>query len=175
MKKILFLIIAVLTGLSVEAQERMVINIDFGWKFHAGDIENAISPTYNDSDWRDVDLPHDFQIEQPWIPPTADERADNSDPGANITSRLSSRGFKEMGIGWYRRPLILDSEMRGKRLLLDFEGIMYVGDVYLNGELVGKTDYGYLGFEVDITKKVRWDSPNVIAVRADTREPNNSR
>lgn len=175
MKKILFLIIAVLTGLSVEAQERMVINIDFGWKFHAGDIENAISPTYNDSDWRDVDLPHDFQIEQPWIPPTADERADNSDPGANITSRLSSRGFKEMGIGWYRRPLILDSEMHGKRLLLDFEGIMYVGDVYLNGELVGKTDYGYLGFEVDITKKVRWDSPNVIAVRADTREPNNSR
>ncbi len=127
MKKILFLIIAVLTGLPAEAQERMVINIDFGWKFHAGDIENAISPTYNDSGWRDVDLPHDFQIEQPWIPPTADERADNSDPGANITSRLSSRGFKEMGIGWYRRPLILDSEMRGKRLLLDFEGIMYVG------------------------------------------------
>ncbi len=174
-KRYIILLVAVFFVLKADAQERIVKSLDFGWKFYAGDVKDAAAIAFDDSDWRTVDLPHDFQIEQPWIPPTADERADNSDPGANIKSRLSSRGFKEMGIGWYRYPLTLDATMRGKRLLLDFEGIMYVGDVYLNGELVGKTDYGYVGFEVDITKKVRWDEPNTIAVRADTREPNNSR
>jgi len=169
------LMIALLCSMSVGAQDRVVTSMNFGWKFHAGAVDGATSTAFDDSGWRDVDLPHDFQIEQPWIPPTADERPDNSDQGANIKSRLSSRGFKEMGIGWYRRTLIPEASWRGKRILLDFEGIMYVGDVYLNGELVGKTDYGYLGFEVDITKKLHWDRPNVIAVMADTREPNNSR
>ena len=121
-------------------------------------------------------LPHDFQIEQPWVAPAADEKADNTDVAANIKSRLSSRGFKEMGRGWYRQHLPHRlHHCEGRRLLLDFDGIMYTGDVYLNGELVGSTDYGYVGFEADITQKVKWGQENVIAVMADTREPNNSR
>ncbi len=146
-----------------------------GWKFHLGDVDNAKLSDFNDTSWRTLNLPHDFQIEQPWVEPDPDERPDNTDVAANIKSRLSSRGFKEMGRGWYRKTFTPDEALRGKRLILDFGGIMYVGDVYLNGELVGSTDYGYVGFEVDITQKVRWDKPNVIAVMADTREPNNSR
>lgn len=146
-----------------------------GWRFHLGDVDNAKLSDFNDTSWRTLNLPHDFQIEQPWVEPDPDERPDNTDVAANIKSRLSSRGFKEMGRGWYRKTFTPDEALRGKRLILDFGGIMYVGDVYLNGELVGSTDYGYVGFEVDITQKVRWDKPNVIAVMADTREPNNSR
>ena len=52
---------------------------------------------------------------------------------------------------------------------------MLVGDVYLNGELIGGTDYGYLGFEIDVTDKLRYGEENVIAVRADTGSPENSR
>ena len=88
----------------------------------------------DDRHWRTVDVPHDFQMEQPWVAPAADEKADNSDAAANIKSRLSPRGFKEMGVAWYRYHLTPADRLKGRRLLLDFEGIMYVGDVYLNGE-----------------------------------------
>ncbi len=159
----------------VLAQSRTSELWNFGWRFHAGEVENAASPTLDDSQWRNVDLPHDFQIEQPWVAPSADEQADTSDPGANRKSRLSARGFKEMGVGWYRKTFTPADSLRGRRILLDFEGIMLVGDVYLNGELVGGTNYGYLGFQVDVTKRLKWGEQNVVAVRADTRGVNNSR
>ena len=155
--------------------QRCMQSLNFGWRFHLGDVPDAAATTFDDSQWRLVDVPHDFQIEQPWVAPAADEKADTNDPAANIRSRLSSRGFKEMGKGWYRYHLTPADSLRGRRLLLDFGGIMYVGDVYLNGERVGGTDYGYVGFEIDITDKVRFGQDNVIAVMADTREPGNSR
>lgn len=149
--------------------------MNFGWRFHAGDIADGQSPQTTDDDWRQVNLPHDFQIEQPWVVPGADERPDESDPGANVRSRLSARGFKAMGIGWYRKHFTPDASWQGKRVLLDFEGILYTGDVWLNGQPIGKTDYGYLGFEADVTRQLRWGEDNVIAVKADTRDALNSR
>ena len=177
MKNRLFLLVLFLVGVCqwLQADSRKVYNFNFGWRFHAGDVENAAMPSFDDSRWRMVDVPHDFQIEQPWVAPAADEKADNSDPGANIRSRLSSRGFKEMGIGWYRKTFTPDETWKDKRVVLDFEGIMYVGDVYLNGQQIGGTDYGYVGFEIDITQWLKYGEPNVLAVKADTREPNNSR
>lgn len=154
---------------------RVVESFNFGWRFHAGDVSGAENVKFDDSSWRIVNVPHDFQIEQPWVAPDASERPDNSDVGANIRSRLSSRGFKEMSIGWYRKSFTPDPSWEGKRVILDFEGIMYVGDVYLNGELVGGTDYGYVGFEIDVTKLLKYGQENVVAVKADTREPQNSR
>ena len=169
------LVVALMVTVNLSAQKRASQTLNFGWRFHAGDVANAADPKTDDSNWRTVNVPHDFQIEQPWVAPAADEKADNSDVAANIKSRLSSRGFKEMGKAWYRYHLTPADSLRGRRLLLDFGGIMYVGDVYLNGELVGGTDYGYVGFEIDITNKIRFGQDNVIAVMADTREPGNSR
>ncbi len=161
---------------TVQAQPRQVINLDFGWRFHAGDVENAAALTFDDSQWRTLDLPHDFQIEQPWVAPAADEKADDSDVAANIKSRLSARGFKEMGKAWYRQYVTLDDSLRRKRVLLDFGGIMYTGDVYVNGQYVGGTDYGYVGFQIDVSDKLRFGrDENVIAVLADTRDPKASR
>ncbi len=173
----LFLFTFVFGSLSAQAPSspRITQLLNFGWKFHAGDLTGAEATNLDDSGWRTVDLPHDFQIEQPWVAPSADERPDNTDVAANIKSRLSSRGFKEMGKGWYRLHLTLPDSLRNRRLLLDFEGIMLVGDVYLNGQRVGGTDYGYVGFDIDITNQVRWGQDNVVAVCADTREPGNSR
>jgi beta-galactosidase len=163
-----------LGGVKVQAQ-RTVKLLDFGWKFHAGDVANAAQKDFDDQSWRVVNLPHDFQIEQPWVAPAAGEKADNNDPAANIKSRLSSRGFKEMGTGWYRLHLTPADSLRGRRLVIDFGGIMYVGDVYVNGQRVGGTDYGYVGFEIDVTSALKFGEDNVIAVMADTREPGNSR
>ena len=174
-RRSLLLGMLMLPAVLVQAQTRQVENLNWGWRFQAGDVPGAGQPLFDDTHWREVDLPHDFQIEQPWVAPASDEKADNTDVAANIKSRLSSRGFKEMGQGWYRYHLTPDASLKDKRVVLDFGGIMYVGDVYLNGERIGGTDYGYVGFEIDLTGRLRWGEDNVIAVRADTREPQNSR
>ena len=150
--------------LSVSGQ-RHIESLNFGWEFRLN----------NEGEWRKVDVPHDFQIEQPWVAPAADERPDNTDVAANIKSRLSSRGFKEMGKGYYRLHYTPAAEMKGQRVLLDFEGIMYTADVMVNGQHVGGTDYGYVGFEIDITDNLKYGEDNLIEVIADTREPGNSR
>lgn len=131
---------------------------NFGWKFKAGEIPDAENPKLNDGDWRKLNLPHDFQIEQPWD-----------------KSASRGRGFKAMGIGWYRKNFAADSSWKGKRVILDFEGIMLTGSVWLNGKKIGGTDYGYLGFEADITDLINYDTANVVAVRASTGGTDNSR
>ena len=158
---------------STPLDARETVDFNRGWQFRYGDIDSTVAVA--DSGWTAVNLPHDFQIAQPWVAPSADEVADMSNSVANVKSRLSSRGFKEMGVGWYRKSFVPDSAWMDKRILIDFGGIMLVGDVYLNGERVGGTDYGYLGFEIDLSGKLRPGEENVIDVRADTGRPENSR
>ena len=161
--------------LPAAAAVRDTISINCGWQFHRGDVKN-ISELKSTQGRNDVvNLPHDFLIGQDWVAPDASERPDNSDAGSNVRSRLSPRGFKEMGIGWYRYQLTPKAEWKGKRIMLDFQGIMLVGDVYLNGQRVGGTDYGYLGFDIDLSKLLKWGQVNEIIVKADTGKPNNSR
>ena len=152
--------------------QRTVVNLNDNWQFRmlrTGDIQN------NDTTWTFVNLPHDFQTGQPWVEPSPDERPDLDNPMANVKSRLSSRGFKEMGTGLYRKTFTAPEEWKGRRVLLDFEGIMLTGDVCLNGSRIGGTDYGYLGFDIDISDKLRYGTDNVIEVTADTGKPENSR
>ena len=164
MKRYSLLTWLLLAVLAATGRER--VNLNFEWEFsrdkHFSHVEQ-------------VNLPHDFQISQPWVAPAADEKADNSNAAANVRSRLSARGFKEMGTGWYRKVITPDDSWRGRRVLLDFEGIMYVGDVYLNGKLIGSTDYGYVGFEIDITNLLRYGQPNELKVMSSTMKPENSR
>ena len=154
--KILSTIIAICCTTFLFAQnnnENIRINqlFNFGWKFKAGDVTNAQNLTFEDNDWRKLDLPHDFQIEQPW------------DSSANW-----GRGFKTLGIGWYRKTFKADPTWKGKRVFLDFEGIMLHGDVWVNGKKMGETDYGYLGFEADIADIIKYDADNIVAVRSST-------
>ncbi|WP_081773279.1 glycoside hydrolase family 2 TIM barrel-domain containing protein [Prevotella sp. P6B4] len=151
---------------TMQAQPREVVNLNYGWDFAR---DSLFTQSYQ------IDVPHDFQIEQPWVAPSADERADNSDVAANIKSRLSARGFKEMGAGWYRKIITPDATLKGRRILLDFEGIMYVGDVWLNGKHIGGTDYGYVGFQIDITQQLHYGQPNELIVKAHTMTERNSR
>lgn len=147
-----------LSAQNVTGKTREDICFNFDWKFMAGDPQGAEAIGFNDTGWRSLDLPHDYQMEQPW------------DSLAN-----RSRGFKSMGTGWYRKTFCVEPEWQGRRVLLDFEGIMLHGDVWVNGQKAGGTDYGYLGFETDITSMLRHDTLNVVAVRADTGAEGGSR
>ena len=136
---------------------REVNNFNFGWRFHfndaGSDVSHSVSTVdFDDTAWRDIDLPHDFQINQEW-----DSNADGL------------RGFKTMSEGWYRKVFKADPAWKGKRILLDFEGIMLTGDAWFNGVKVGGTNYGYLGFEAEITNLVSYEVENVVAVYASTK------
>ena len=141
-------------------QQKTLFNFD--WKFQLVTEENKdtnfASPTLDDSSWRTLDLPHDFQFEQPWT-----------------ESAGGARGFKPMCEGWYRKSFRADSLWQGKRVVMDFGGIIYLGDVYLNGNKIASTDYGYVGLEADMTPYLRYDRENVVAVYASTGPKKGSR
>lgn len=176
MKRVLLSMCA-LCSLSLFAQGREVRSLNDGWQFVRVGLNEKVDvkSVFSSAEVKTVDVPHDFQIEQDWVAPEANEKADNSDVAANVKSRLSARGFKEMGQGVYKKVIVPEASLKGKRVLLDFEGIMYVGDVYLNGQRVGGTDYGYLGFEIDVTKLLRYGEENEIVVVSSTMNPINSR
>ncbi|MBQ0022808.1 MAG: DUF4982 domain-containing protein [Prevotellaceae bacterium] len=138
------------------AQQRVLFNFD--WKFAEGEVSGAEKAEYDDSAWRKLDLPHDFQFEQPW-----DEKEDKG------------RGFKKMCGGWYRKTFKADESWKGKKVVMDFGGVMYYCDVYVNGKKVGSNEYGYTGFEVDMSKVLNYDGDNVVAVYANTGKMNGSR
>ena len=166
MKRIISLLSVVMLTATNSLAQRQVETLNFGWEF---------SRDKSFKDVEKVNVPHDFQISQPWVTPSADEKPDNTNAAANIKSRLSARGFKEIGTGWYKKTITPDASMKGKRVILDFEGIMLTGDVYLNGKHVGGTDYGYVGFEIDITNKLKYGQQNEILVKAETQNETASR
>ena len=142
------------------SQQKTLFN--FKWKFQLVTEENKdadfASPSFDDSSWRVLDLPHDFQFEQPWT---------KAGGGA--------RGFKPMCEGWYRKTFQADSLWKGKRVVMDFGGIIYLGDVYLNGHKIASTDYGYVGIEADLTPYLHFDKENTVAVYASTGPKKGSR
>lgn len=162
MKTNLIIWALMLCGITANANERVSLNRN--WTFTSADGKS-----------KTINVPHDYLIEQPWVAPAADEKADNSDAGANIKSRLSARGFKELESGTYTRTVTAKNTWKGKRVVLDFQGIMFVADVFLNGKQIGKTDYGYLGFEIDITNKLNYGQDNEIKVVCGQGSPKDSR
>lgn len=151
-----------LPSLSQGKGEQGVCLFNFDWKFALGNISNASAEDFDDSAWRQLDLPHDFQFEQPW-----DEAAGGA------------RGFKAPCEGWYRKTFQAPEEWKGLQVLLDFGGLMYHGDVYVNGTKVASSEYGYLGFETEISKYLHYgegkDGQNVVAVYANSGKPKASR
>ena len=131
-------------------EERSTLFND-GWKFSLGRSSSAYRPEFNDADWENVTLPHDFSIFQNFTP-----------------SGEAESGFLPGGTGWYRKSFTLPESCAGKRMVLNFDGVYSHAAVYVNGTKVGEHHYGYTAFAFDITDYVKCDgsSENVIAVEA---------
>ncbi len=140
------------------AAERVLF--DFGWKFTLDNPADASSVGCNDAGWRSLDLPHDWSIEGVTSP-------DN--PMGN------DGGFFPSGIGWYRKNFTLPASAAGQKQWLYFEGVYERSEVYVNGERVGGHPYGYTSFYCDVTDKLNYGKPNVVAVKADNSHQKNSR
>lgn len=136
-------------------------NFDNDWRFHLGETAGAEQPLFDDSSWRQLNLPHDWAIE-------GDFSADNpSGPGG---------GALPGGIGWYRKHFDIDSSLlaSGKRVYLDFDGVYMLSEVFINGHSTGIRPYGYISFRRDVTPYLH-AGENVVAVRVDNSEQPNSR
>ncbi len=143
------------------AEPRTTINIDKEWKFLRGDAEGAWRAGFDDAAWRVLDVPHDWGIE------------DDYDQNSPVKR---GGGYLGGGIGWYRKALRLDGKLAGKRLYIEFGGVIANSDVWINEHLLGHRPMGYLPLYYDITDYVKLDgSDNVIAVRADNTEQPASR
>ncbi|MBW6500709.1 MAG: DUF4982 domain-containing protein [Bacteroidales bacterium] len=162
---LLFLIIC--TFVRSEAQSLLSRNnlFDADWKFHRGGAQGAESPLFNDSDWRKIDLPHDWSVED--LPGT------DSPFDIDAISQVNG-GFTTGGTGWYRKSFTVPSDSKGKRFIIMFEGVYMNAEVWLNGRLVGTHPYGYTSFWFDITGRIRTGEENLLAVKV-RNEGENSR
>jgi beta-galactosidase len=129
---------------------------DFGWKFHRGGVQRAEVPDFDDAEWRAVDLPHDWSIEN--IPGTSSP----FDPKA--VGQVSS-GFTVGGTGWYRKTFTIPADQKGRRFYMRFDGVYMNADVWVNGVAMGDHPYGYTSFYYDITEQLKPSGKNVVAVQ----------
>jgi beta-galactosidase len=163
MRRSLLLAITILTTHAFAAlhliQPRVIQPFDSGWRFQQSDAQGAESPTFDDSNWKSVTLPHDWSIAGP-IREDAPSRA--------------AGGFFPTGVAWYRHTLALPKLDPAKRTYIAFDGIMANSDVYCNGELLGHRPYGYVSFNYDLTPHLH-AGLNTIAVRVDDSQQPASR
>jgi len=98
--------------------QRQELAADAGWKFFIGDPGGAEAPSFPDSAWRAVDLPHDWSVES---------KPDKDNPSG------AGGGFFPGGTGWYRKTFHAPANWKGKRVSIEFDGVYRDSTVYLNG------------------------------------------
>jgi beta-galactosidase len=161
---VLFLVGSLLSVQAVKAQPqpgRTIRDFDKSWRFLKEDAPGAEQPSFNDSRWRTLDVPHDWSIEGP-IAQT------------NPTGR--GGGYMPAGIGWYRKTFTVAAAEANRKVRIEFDGVMANSEVFVNGVSVGKRPYGYISFSYDITAQLQFGGkPNIIAVRVDNSAQPSSR
>lgn len=133
---------------------RQVINIDKHWKFREGKLSDAYLPAFQDADWENVDVPHDWRIHDKYS-------KDNERRGAYLPT----------GTGWYRKILDIKPAYKGKRIYISFDGVFDNYTVWVNGKKAGYHYSGYTGCVLDITGLIDFhSSKNLLAVLVDDKD-----
>lgn len=142
------------TGLTL--RERTLFDAD--WLFHLGDVEAGQAPALNARGWQKLDLPHDWSIAGPI--------AENNPSGG-------AGGFYPGGIGWYRKAFIAPPAWAERQVAIEFDGVYWHSDVWINGHHLGHRPNGYVRIAYDLSEHLKIGGPNVLAVRVDnSRQPN---
>jgi beta-galactosidase len=169
-------------GVLFGQREKLVM--DFDWKFHlgsaasakddfgygieaifakAGSATGAIKSNFNDEEWRTVNLPHDWAVEQEFVNLKDDD--------------LMSHGYKAVGrqfpattIGWYRKSFVLPMEDKGNRFTIKFDGVFRDCQIWLNEHFIGRNLSGYNEFSFDISDYVQYGRKNTLVLRVDASQ-----
>ena len=151
MKRNLFILIVVFFVLQTKAQypsenQRQKYNFNTDWKQKTGDIANVQQQQFDDSGWENITLPRAFNEDEAY--------------------RLHIAEHTDT-IVWYRKKFRLPASDKGKKVFIEFEGVRFAADVYLNGKHMALHENGVMAFGVDLTNGIYYDRENVIAVRVD--------
>jgi len=153
-------LVALLQGCS-QPEPRTHISFNEGWKFALAVPDDAAQPGFDDSGWRELDLPHDWSIEGEF------SEKNPASPGG---------GALPGGIGWYRKNFSVSTADRDRLTYISFDGVYRNSEVWINGNYLGKRPYGYSSFRYELTPYLKYgDEENVIAVKVDNSAQPNSR
>jgi len=144
MKTLISIVIAgLLAGCTFASNVETRDNLNFnrGWKFQPGDVSGADEKAFDDSSWKDANLPHSFSM--PYF---------------------AANDKFYVGYGWYRKHFDVPQSWTGRRINLEFDGVFQVAEVFVNGQRIGEHKGGYTGFTFDITDAVK-SGDNVVVVR----------
>lgn len=137
---------------SICSAERLPFDED--WKFVQKDVSGAELAGFSDSDWRELDLPHDWSVEG---------KFDRKNPSTDRS------GYLPTGIGWYRKTIDVPREWKGKQVAIQFDGVFRNSTVWANGKKLGKRPYGWISFEYDISDLAEASDTITFAVRVDNK------
>ena len=153
---VLLALVGALNSWSQGFGNRELINAD--WYFNLGDIKYGGSEYFDHSEWRKLELPHDWSVEAVASPELA-----------------SCTGYLPGGIGWYRKDLDIPKVQNGNKVYIYFEGIYNNSEVFINGKWIGKRPNGYVSFMYELTPYLKFGGRNVLAVRVDHSQDADSR
>ena len=187
-----------LTGARASAAEappspRERVQLDRGWRFCLGHAQDpardfgfgalqggfakatqwALDPAvagYDDSQWAEVNVPHDWGVELPFVAPVGLDPATKSDPRAAHGYKPLGREFPDTSVGWYRLKFDLPPTDLGRRLSLEFDGVFRDAVVFVNGYALIENHSGYVPFRVDFTDVANYGGANVVLVRVDASQ-----
>src|SRR5688572_18822040 len=140
MKKLVLLstvvfLIQSFNGSIAQNSNRQRLLMDFNWKFSQTDTVGVDKPSFNDSKWRTLNLPHDWSIENAFI--------QNAPTGGG-------GGYLPTGIGWYRKHFNIAKSALSKSVWIEFDGVYRDSDVWINGHHLGRYPNGYMSFYYEI-------------------------
>src|SRR5579859_1468207 len=130
------------------AEDRLVFPINRNWRYNRAFVEGAHGREFDDSGFERVVIPH-TNVRLPW-------------------HGFDDKEYEFVSI--YRRHFRLPTEARGKRVFVDFEGVMTAATVWINGVRLGEYKGGYTPFSFDLTPHVDFGGENVLAVDVDSTE-----
>jgi len=185
MQKISLFLFSLFLFHSSFGQVRKHTNFDDNWKFHFGNASDpskdfnygiatifsktgaaqgtAIDPKFKDSGWRNLDLPHDWAVELPFVESKSfDVMAHGYKPVGGL--------FPQTSIGWYRKHFFVSKKDSGQRFQIQFDGVFRDANFWINGFYLGNNKSGYVGASYDITDYLNYDKENVLVVRVDATQ-----
>lgn len=175
------LLSAVLVGViftcsALSQSDRNVLTLEKNWRFHKGDVKDAFSPTFDDSNWESVTVPHDWAIKGPFDKEIDKQTVAIVQNGEKVATEKTGRtgALPYIGVGWYRNQFSIPNFSDEKKVILLFEGAMSEPEIFLNGKKVGSWNYGYSYFYFDVTAHIRGNENNLLAVKL-TNRPLSSR
>lgn len=177
MKRLIVIVVIIMAATSISAAKdakapvddvRKSVDMDFDWKFVRGDQPGAEKVKYDDSQWQQVNVPHEWSIFGPF-----DKKYDVPLKDYMKWVRWTkdgAQGFLPRGMGWYRKTFEVPADYKGKKVFIEFDGVYRNSDVWINGHHLGNHISGYVSFVYDMTDHLNYGGENVIAVKVDGRK-----